>query len=54
VLAVPVAPANTLAALSGEVDRIVCLMQPDPFRTVGVHYVDFHQVSDEEVIAALQ
>lgn len=54
VLAVPVAPADTLSALAGEVDRIVCLMQPEPFNAVGVHYIDFHQVSDEEVIAALQ
>jgi putative phosphoribosyl transferase len=29
------------------------LAEPDPFRAIGLHYVDFHQVSDEEVMAAL-
>jgi len=54
VLAVPVAPADTMAALRGEVDEIVCLAQPCPFHAIGLHYVDFHQVSDAEVLAALQ
>ena len=54
VLAVPVAPHDTLDALRGEVDRVVCLAQPHPFHAVGLHYVDFHQVSDAEVIAALE
>ena len=53
VLAVPVAPADTLRALRGEVDQVVCLAQPLPFHAVGEHYVDFHQVGDGEVIAAL-
>lgn len=53
VLAVPVAPHDTLTELRHEVDRIVCLAEPDPFRAIGLHYVDFHQVSDDEVIAAL-
>lgn len=53
VLAVPVAPHDTLTQLRREVDRIVCLAEPDPFRAVGLHYQDFHQVSDDEVIAAL-
>jgi putative phosphoribosyl transferase len=53
VLAVPVAPHDTLIALAGEVDRVVCLAEPSPFRAIGLHYEDFHQVGDEEVIAAL-
>lgn len=53
VLAVPVAPADTAAALSPEVDRLVVLRQPDPFRAVGLHYADFAQTSDAEVIALL-
>ncbi len=53
VLAVPVAPHDTLMQLRREVDRIVCLAEPDPFRAVGLHYEDFEQVSDEAVIAAL-
>ncbi len=53
VLAVPVAPADTVAALSQEADDVVCLAQPEPFHAIGLHYVDFHQVPDEEVLAAL-
>jgi len=53
-LAVPVAPADTVARLRAEVDELVCLATPEPFRAVGLHYRDFHQVGDDEVIAALQ
>jgi len=53
VLAVPVAPADAVHALRGEVDDLVCLRQPAYFHAVGVHYADFHQVSDDEVVAAL-
>lgn len=54
VLAVPVAAPDSLQALRGEADRVVCLSEPVPFHAVGLHYVDFHQVDDEEVLAALQ
>lgn len=53
VLAVPVAPADTVAQLEPEVDLLVCLATPEPFHAVGLHYRDFHQVDDREVIAAL-
>jgi putative phosphoribosyl transferase len=53
VLAVPVAPAQVLENLAGEVDAVVCLWTPAPFVAVGAHYRDFRQVSDEEVVAAL-
>jgi len=53
VLAVPVAPSDTLAALRAEVDDIVCLAEPYPFHAIGMHYRDFHQVGDDEVLAAL-
>jgi putative phosphoribosyl transferase len=53
VLAVPVAPPGVVAALRSEVDDLVCLSQPPYFYAVGVHYADFHQVSDDEVIATL-
>ncbi|MEI6027559.1 MAG: phosphoribosyltransferase family protein [Betaproteobacteria bacterium] len=53
VLAVPVAPAQVLAALQAEVDAAVCLWTPPLFMAVGAHYRDFRQVSDEEVVAAL-
>jgi putative phosphoribosyl transferase len=53
VLAVPVGPRDTLAALRKEVDDLVCLAEPEPFHAIGLHYDDFHQVSDAEVLTAL-
>ena len=53
VLAVPVAPPETVQALAAEVDRVVCLLQPVPLYAIGAHYRDFHQVSDREVLDAL-
>jgi putative phosphoribosyl transferase len=53
ILAVPVAPRETVLALRAEVDQIVCLEQPQPFHAIGLHYDDFHQLDDDEVIAAL-
>lgn len=54
VLAVPVAPPDTLQKLAVQVDEVVCLAAPEDFRAVGAHYADFDQVSDEEVIALLR
>lgn len=54
VLALPVAPGDVLELLRPLVDEVVCLAEPVPFRAVGLHYGDFHQVSDEEVVRALQ
>lgn len=53
VLAVAVAPPETVERLRGEVDEIVCLETPEPFYAIGLYYYDFGQVSDEEVIAML-
>ncbi len=53
VLAVPVAPRDTLERLRPEVDELVCLATPQPFFAVGEHYARFDQVDDAEVIAAL-
>lgn len=53
VLAVPVAPADTVEALTPLVDEMVCLATPSPFRAIGLHYRDFHQLDDREVIALL-
>lgn len=49
VLAVPVAPPETLAALGAECDEVVCLATPEPLYAVGAHYLDFAQTTDEEV-----
>ncbi|QRM56448.1 phosphoribosyltransferase [Sinorhizobium sp. BG8] len=52
-LAIPVAPLEVISELRADVDRIVCLHMPADFRAVGLHYRDFHQTSDEEVIEIL-
>ena len=49
VVAVPVAPVDTCAALERFVDDLVVVAMPQPFRGVGAWYADFSQVSDEEV-----
>jgi putative phosphoribosyl transferase len=53
ILAVPVAPQDTLARLASEADEVVCLMTPEPFYAVGEHYDDFSQTSDREVMRLL-
>ena len=54
VVALPVAPPETVAELAQLADRIVCLSQPTPFRALGYHYLSFPQLADEEVTNALQ
>lgn len=54
VLAVPVAPPDTLARLQKKVDRVVCLHTPEEFYAVGQFYENFSQTSDEEVIEVMQ
>jgi putative phosphoribosyl transferase len=53
ILAVPVAPQETLAQLGPLVDELVVLATPEPFFAIGSHYVDFHQLQDDEVTAGL-
>ena len=53
VLAVPVAPRQTLKRLRREVDEVVCLDTPKDFVAVGQFYAAFPQLRDEEVIALL-
>ncbi|WP_454849182.1 phosphoribosyltransferase [Rhizobium binxianense] len=52
-LAVPVAPREVLAELERNVDRIVCLHVPRKLRSVGLHYADFEQTTDNEVTELL-
>ena len=52
-LAVPVAPADTLERLRPLVDEIVCLKIPDNFFAVGQFYVSFEQTTDETVLQRL-
>jgi predicted phosphoribosyltransferase len=49
VLAVPVAPPDTVESLRSEVDEVVCLSTPSLFGAIGYFYRDFRQVDDEDV-----
>ena len=53
VLAVPVAPTDTLKKLRREADDTVCLENYEEFGAIGLFYADFRQVSDTEVIEIL-
>lgn len=53
VLAVPVAPPDTVASLAHEADEIVALEQPEWMGAVGQFYRDFTQTEDEEVVRLL-
>lgn len=53
VLAVPLAPAETLSGMRAMCDALVCLHTPAPFHAVGLHYQDFRQTEDAEVIHLL-
>ena len=53
VLAAPVSPPDSLARLRPDADEIICLLVPEDFYAVGQFYQDFHQTTDQEVIAAL-
>jgi len=49
VLAVPVAPSDSVAVLAGIADRVVAAEQPELFMAIGEFYADFSQTSDDEV-----
>jgi len=54
VLAVPVAPPETIKRLSREADEVVILQMPEYFYAVGQFYETFTQTTDEEVIGILK
>ncbi len=54
VLAVPVGLPSTLERFEKEVDEIVCLATPEPFRAIGFWYDEFEPVDDDDVIDLLQ
>ena len=54
VVAVAVAPADTVKTLRAEADEVVCLEVPEPFVAVGQAFAEFGTVTDEDAIAALE
>lgn len=53
VVAVPVGSPDAYELLAREADEVVCPDRPVDFAAVGQYYVDFHEVSDDEVAATL-
>lgn len=53
IAALPVAPPHIEDEFSGLVDAFVCIAQPFPFFSVGLHYGDFEETSDDDVRALL-
>ncbi len=54
VLAVPVAPAETIDEMRAEADEVVVVHTPAQFWAIGPFYNDFHQLSDDETIELLR
>jgi len=54
IVAVPVAPPDTIKELSEVADEVVTIMQPVNFFAIGQFYSDFTQVSDEETKKILE
>ncbi len=53
ICAVPVAPPDTLEKVAPLADEMVCLYAPEMFYAVGQFYMDFPQISDEQVMDLL-
>jgi putative phosphoribosyl transferase len=53
ILAVPVAPTDSLAAMRQEADDVVCLEAHTDLMAIGLYYSNFWPVPDEEVIELL-
>ncbi len=54
IIAVPVAPPDSLALLREVADKVVVVDVPADFMAVGQFYRDFHQLEDTEVMELLQ
>ncbi len=54
VLAVPVAAPSAITAMERHYDRVVCPLTPRKLRAVGEWYRNFDQVTDDEVLDALE
>ena len=54
IAAIGVASAGTLQVIREEADEVVCMEAPVVLYAIGNHFVDFSQVSDEDVTAILK
>ncbi len=54
IVAVPVAPPETIRYFKQRADELICLMQPEDLGAIGQFYEHFVQTTDKEVIALLK
>jgi putative phosphoribosyl transferase len=54
ILALPVAPRDTLKRLARDVDGTICLCAPSNFRAISQFYTYFEQVNDAQVVNILK
>ena len=54
IVALPIAPSDTLRELRALAEDVICLTSPVPFYAVGQGYRDFSQTSDAEVIEIMK
>ena len=53
IVATPVAPKDSIDMLRGIAEKVIVLISPSDFISVGAYYQDFHQLDDREVIDML-
>ncbi len=53
IFAAPVCAPESAQALRPDADAVLCLLAPRGFHAVGQWYVDFRQLTDDEVVALL-
>ncbi len=53
IVAVPVAPRDTAKKIQATADKLICLIIPETFHSVGQFYHDFSQVEDTEAVRLL-
>lgn len=54
IAAIPVAPEESLKELAKDADEVICLKAPFFFSAVGQFYLQFEQITDEEVFKTLK
>lgn len=53
IIAVPVAPDETVESFSKIVDEVICLVVPSEFYAVGMYYENFPQLTDKELFSVM-
>jgi predicted phosphoribosyltransferase len=54
IVAIPVGAKETVEKLKKEVDKLIVLYIPEMLYSIGEHYLNFRQVSDEEVVEIME